>query len=135
MLSSFLNELKFDRKYDFKSPYLTSLIEFLTKEGNENDKSILFINQRIIAEAFYKKLNQIFNEKNYSTVSDKKFCASYVLGISSLDKICAFKESQLKENIEKFRNDPNCKILCATNVHILMKRFIIQLYILLIWKK
>ena len=116
MLSSFLNELKFDRKYDFKSPYLTSLIEFLTKEGNENDKSILFINQRIIAEAFYKKLNQIFNEKNYSTVSDKKFCASYVLGISSLDKICAFKESQLKENIEKFRNDPNCKILCATNV-------------------
>ena len=60
MLSSFLNELKFDRKYDYKSPYLTSLIEFLTKEGNENDKSILFINQRIIAEAFYKKLTQIF---------------------------------------------------------------------------
>ena len=63
-----------------------------------------------------KNLELLFNDKTISTISDKHFKASYVLGISSLDKICTFKESQLKENIEKFRNDPKCKILCATNV-------------------
>ena len=116
MLTSFLNELRLDKKYDYKSPYLTSLINFITDEKNENDKSILFINQRIIAEAFYKKLETIFKDESDKISSSKKFNATYVLGISSQDKICTFKESQLKENIAKFRNDSKCKILCATNV-------------------
>ena len=116
MLSSFLNELKFEKKYDFISPYLTSLITFLTNDENENDKSILFINQRIIAEAFYHKLNIIFNDKSDKRIFSKNYKAAYVLGISSQDKICSFNESQLKENIKKFRDDPKCKILCATNV-------------------
>ena len=116
MLTSFLNELRLDKKYDFKSPYLTSLINFITDEKNENDKSILFINQRIIAEAFYKKLETIFKDQTDKIISSKNFSAAYVLGISSQDKICTFKESQLKENISKFRDEPKCKILCATNV-------------------
>ena len=116
MLSSFLNEIKLDKKYDFKSPYLISLINFITDDKNKNDKSILFINHRIIAEAFYNKLNNIFNNKEDKIISSKNYSAAYVLGVSSQDKICIFKEHQLKENISKFRDDPNCKILCATNV-------------------
>ena len=116
MLSSFLNEIKLDKKYDFKSPYLISLINFITDDKNKNDKSILFINHRIIAEAFYNKLNNIFNNKEDKVISSKNYNAAYVLGVSSQDKICIFKEHQLKENISKFRDDPNCKILCATNV-------------------
>ena len=116
MLTTFLNEFRRDPKYDFKSPYLTSLINFLIDEKNKNDKSILFINQRIIAEAFYNKLTKIFNDTTDEAISSKKYSAAYVLGISSQDKICPFKESKLKENISKFRNDVNCKILCATNV-------------------
>ena len=116
MLSSFLNEFKLDKKYDFISPYLTSLVNFLTKKENEKDKSILFINQRIIAEAFCLKLNNIFKYDTNKTTSDKKISATYVLGISSQDKLSPFKESQLKGNINTFRNDFNCKILCATNV-------------------
>ena len=116
ILSSFLNELKFEKKYDFISPYLTSLITFLTNDENENDKSILFINQRIIAEAFYHKLNIIFNDKSDKRIFSKNYQAAYVLGISSQDKICSFNESQLKENIRKFRDISKCKILCATNV-------------------
>ena len=116
MLSSFLNEIKFDKKYDFKSPYLISLISFITDDNNKNDKSILFINHRIIAEAIYNKLNSIFKNKEDKIISSKNYNAAYVLGVSSQDKICTFKEHQLKENISKFRDDPNCKILCATNV-------------------
>ena len=116
MISSFMNELKLDKKYDFISPYLTSLITFLTEEKNKNDKSILFINQRIIAEAFYNKLNKIFADKSDNKIFSKNYNAAYVLGLSSQDKICSFKEYQLKENISKFRHDPKCKILCATNV-------------------
>ena len=111
-----LNELRYDKKYDFKSPYLTSLITFLTDEKNEKDKSILFINQRIICEAFNKKLNEIFRDKSDEIIFAKKLNSTYVLGVSSADKISPFKESNLKENIKKFKEDPNCKILCATNV-------------------
>ena len=39
-----LEELNHDSKYDFKSPYLDSLISFITNEKHDNDKSILFIN-------------------------------------------------------------------------------------------
>ena len=116
ILSSFIGELNFNKKYDFISPYLTSLITFLTDDKNENDKSILFINQRIIAEAFNYKLNKIFTEQSDNRIFSKKFKATYVLGVSSQDKICKFKEKQLKENIATFRDDPKCKILCATNV-------------------
>ena len=116
MLTSFLNEFKRDPKYDYKSPYLTSLINFLIDEKNKEDKSILFINHRIIAESFYNKLNKIFKDMTDEAISSRKYKAAYVLGISSQDKICPFKESQLKENISQFRDDINCKILCATNV-------------------
>jgi hypothetical protein len=51
-----LEELNHDQKYDFKSPYLDSLISFLTNENHDNDKSILFINQRVICEQFNKKI-------------------------------------------------------------------------------
>lgn len=111
-----LNELKLDKKYDFKSPYLASLICFLMDESHANDKSILFVNQRLICEAFYKKLNDIFKDETDKDISSKKYSAAYALGISSDDKICPFKERDLKENIKKFRDDKNCKILCATNV-------------------
>ena len=116
MLSSFINEFKYDKKYDFVSPYLSSLISFLIDDKKENDKSILFINQRIIAEAFYHKLSKIFSDKSDNRTFVKNFKASYALGISSQDKICSFKEYQLKENLLKFKDDPKCKILCATNV-------------------
>ena len=116
ILSSFLNELIYEKDYDFKSPYLTSLINFITDDKRQNDKSILFINQRVIAEAFYYKINSIFTDKSDKEISSKNLSVSYVLGISSQDKICPFKESQLKENISKFRDDPKCKLLCATNV-------------------
>ena len=111
-----LDELNSDEKYEFKSPYLSSLITFLTKKENENDKSILFINQRVICEQFSKKLNKIFTEPKNKDIFEKKFISTYVVGISSQDKITSFKEKNLKENIEIFRNNNNCKILCATNV-------------------
>ena len=111
-----LNELKLDTKFDFKSPYLASLICFIMDENHSSDKSILFINQRLICEAFYKKLNSIFKDESDKDISSKNYSAAYALGISSEDKICPFKEKDLKDNIKKFREDKNCKILCATNV-------------------
>ena len=111
-----LEELNHDSKYDFKSPYLDSLIAFITSKEQENDKSILFINQRIICEQFNKKLNKIFQNKNDEKIYEKKIKSTFVVGISSMDKLINFKESNLKENIALFRNDKNCKILCATNV-------------------
>ena len=111
-----LDELNHDSKTDFKSPYLESLISFLTNDNNINDKTILFINQRVICEQFNKKLNKIFLNKKDEKIYEKKMKSTYVLGISASDKFSNFKEKNLKENIALFRDDPNCKILCATNV-------------------
>ena len=111
-----LEELNHDQKYDFKSPYLESLISFLTNENHDNDKSILFINQRVICEQFNKKLNKIFCNEKDQKIFEKKIKSTYVLGIGGSDKFTNFKESDLKKNIDLFREDKNCKILCATNV-------------------
>ena len=111
-----LEELNQDQKYDFKSPYLDSLVSFITSEKHENDKSILFINQRIICEQFNKKLNKIFENKKDEKIYEKKIKSTYVIGIGGVDKLTNFKEYNLKENIALFREDKNCKILCATNV-------------------
>ena len=111
-----LEELNHDSKYDFKSPYLDSLISFITSEKHENDKSILFINQRIICEQFNKKLNAIFSNKKDPKIFEKKIKSTYVLGISASNNFSNFSEKNLKENIALFREDKNCKILCATNV-------------------
>ena len=111
-----LEELNHDSKYDFKSPYLDSLISFITNEKHDNDKSILFINQRIICEQFNKKLNAIFSNKKDPKIFEKKIKSTYVLGISASNNFSNFSEKNLKENIALFREDKNCKILCATNV-------------------
>ena len=37
-----LNELKLDKKYDLKSPYLTSLIYFIMDERHSNNNSIYY---------------------------------------------------------------------------------------------
>ena len=111
-----LDELNHDSKYDFKSPYLDSLISFITSDEHDNDKSILFINQRIICEQFNKKLNKIFENKKDSKIFEKKIKSTYVVGIGGGNKLTNFTENNLKENISIFRNDKNCKILCATNV-------------------
>ena len=58
----------------------------------------------------------IFQNKNDEKIYEKKIKSTFVVGISSMDKLINFKESNLKENIALFRNDKNCKILCATNV-------------------
>ena len=111
-----LDELNHDSKYDFKSPYLTSLVTFITSPEHDNDKTILFINQRIICEQFNKKLNKIFENKKDEKIFEKKIKSTYVVGIGGGSKMTNFSEKNLKENIALFRNDKNCKILCATNV-------------------
>jgi hypothetical protein len=77
-----LNELKLDTKFDFKSPYLASLICFIMDENHSSDKSILFINQRLICEAFYKKLNSIFKDESDKDISCNNYSVAYALGIS-----------------------------------------------------
>ena len=61
-------------------------------------------------------MNKIFENKKDSKIFEKKIKSTYVVGIGGGNKLTNFTENNLKENISIFRNDKNCKILCATNV-------------------
>ena len=97
---------------NYISSYLQNLINFIKE--NKNDKSILFVNQRIICDiinkTIQKELDKLYNKK----LLDSPFKSTFVMGIDNKD--VTFTKTDLETNIDNFRNNENYKILIATNV-------------------
>lgn len=98
----------------YKSVYLFALENFyddvikdIEINGLTTPKSIVFVNQRIIAKLLNDKMSNYLRNKGYN--------CRYVLGCQSSSSV-PFSEEELKQSIENFTNNPKCIILFATNV-------------------
>lgn len=93
----------------FISSYLKNLFTFI-KDKKEDEKTIVFVNHRIIAREISIAINEIASQNKFD------FNSVYVVGISNSNSSMVFNETQLKENLEKFENCNKTKMLIATNV-------------------
>ncbi len=95
----------------FKSSYLTTLENFfLEKIKNDsiiNNKTIIFLNKRIITKYLSETLNNFLNVYGYET--------TFVVGTAKQSSL-SFTEEELNKNIKSFKDDQKFIGLFATNV-------------------
>ena len=91
------------------SSYLISLFTFI-KNQNEEEKTIVFVNHRMLAREISAAINEI------ASTNKCDFNSVYVVGISNSNSSMNFNETQLKENLGSFETNNKTRMLIATNV-------------------